>query len=257
MVELLDQGQLLMDFNNPNTQTAIKEIRWDGAVHPGGSNYLYLVDSNVGFTRVDSVIQRSLAYQVDLIELSHPTGEVTLTYQPTGSGDVACKQEINYGNGNYQDMQQRCFLDYWRVYVPGGSELLASTAQAVSVDVLLNGLDWSGQIESLPCEAGRQVFAGLLMLPPSRSANIFISYYLPLSIVQPEDTNLYEYVLRVQVQPGLEGLPFKLEIKFPNNTSRLNPSQRWRPVDTHSWVWQGLLDKTVELSLQIQADPYP
>ena len=117
--------------------------------------------------------------------LNHPMGEVTLTYQHTGSGDQACKQEISYGNGTYQDMQQRCYLDYWRVYVPGGSELLASTAQPVPAEELLNGSGWSGQVESLPGEAGTQVFAGLLMLPPSQSSQIVISYSLPPNIVQP------------------------------------------------------------------------
>ena len=74
MVELLDQGQLLVYFNDPDAQAALEAGGWDGAMHPGDGDYLYLVDSNVGFNKVDSVIQRSLAYQVDLSDPESPDG---------------------------------------------------------------------------------------------------------------------------------------------------------------------------------------
>lgn len=257
MVELLDHGQLLLYFNDPAAQVVLEEGGWDGGLHPGSSDYLYLVDSNVGFNKVDSVIQRSLAYQVDISDLNHPTGEVTLTYQHMGSGDQTCKQAISYGNGTYQDMQQRCYLDYWRVFVPGGSGLLASTAQPVPADVLLNGLGWSGQVESLPGEAGTQVLAGLLMLPSAQSIEVDISYSLPPSVVQQVSPNLHEYTLRVQVQPGLEGLPFRLEIKLPNNTSPVNPVEGWQSIDAHSWACQGILAKTIEVRFLLQSDLHP
>ncbi len=257
MVELLDQGQLLIYFNDPTAQAALEAGRWDGAMHPGGNDYLYLVDSNVGFNKVDSVIQRSLAYRVDLSDLDHPVGEVIMTYQNSGSGVVPCKQEISYGNGTYQDMQQRCYLDYWRVYVPGGSELLASTAPAVPTGVLLSGLGWSGQVESLTGELGSQVFAGLMALPNTQSSQITVTYRLPLSVVQPVGSNSLKYSVKVQVQPGLEGLPFHFEIKLPSNTSPLNPGEGWQSLDASTWTWQGMLDKTVELSLLLQTNSHP
>jgi len=255
IVELLERGQLLVYFNDPLAKTALEKGGWDGALLPGSRDYLYLVDSNVGFNKVDSAIQRSLAYQVDLSDLNHPKGEVTLTYQHMGNGDTVCKQEISYGNGTYQDMQQRCYLDYWRVYVPGGSVVSASTAQPVPSEALLNGLGWSGQVENLNGEADTQVFAGLLMLPMAKSSQIGIIYSLPSNILQSIGTNVEEYTLRIQVQPGLDGLPFKLEIKLPDNGSLLNPGEGWRPVDAKTWAWEGVLDKSTELSLSIQINP--
>ena len=257
IVDLLDQGQLLVYFNDPFAQETLEKGGWDGALHPGSRDYLYLVDSNVGFNKVDSVIQRSLAYQVDLSDMNHPKGEVTLTYQHTGSGDPTCKQEISYGNGSYQDMQQRCYLDYWRVYVPGGSEVLTSTAQPVPSEALLNGSGWSGQVESLKGEADTQVFAGLLMLPTAKSSQVAVSYNLPSKIIQSFGTNLQEYTLQIQVQPGLDGLPFQLEIKFPDNGSPLNPGVGWNYLDAKTWAWQGVLDKSTKLSLSIQINPQP
>jgi hypothetical protein len=257
IIELLDQGQLLVFFNDPTTQAALQAGGWDGALYPGSGDYLYLVDSNVGFNKVDSVIQRSLIYHLDLSDLDHPMGEVILTYQHNGQGDTTCKQEISYGTGTYQDMQQRCYLDYWRVYVPGESELLSSTAQPVPAVELLNGLGWSGQVESMPGEGGTQVFAGLLMLPPSQTSQITVSYSLPPSIIQQKSTILQIYSLIVQVQPGLEGLPFQIEIKLPSNTSPLNADEGWQSLSTQTWTWQGLLNKTTELNLSLKTDPVP
>ncbi|MFZ2098290.1 MAG: DUF4012 domain-containing protein, partial [Anaerolineales bacterium] len=55
ILDLLDQGQLLVYFNDPIAQAALDEGGWDGGLHPGNDDYLYLVDSNVGFNKVDSV----------------------------------------------------------------------------------------------------------------------------------------------------------------------------------------------------------
>jgi len=122
---------------------------------------------------------------------------------------------------------------------------------------LLNALGWSGQVESLTGEAGTQVLAGLLMLPPTQSSEITVSYSLPSSVIQPTGTNQEEYTLRVQVQPGLAGLPFQLEIRLPENASSLNPGEGWKPLTAQTWGWQGILEKSTGLSLTIQSNGLP
>jgi hypothetical protein len=257
MVRLLEQGHVLVYFNDPQAQIVLEQGGWDGGLYPGDSDYLYLVDSNVGFNKVDSVIQRSLAYMVDLSDLKKPVGEARLTYQHTGSSSQTCKQEISYGTGTYQDMQQRCYLDFWRLYVPGGAEFLSSTAQPVPGQALLSGEGWSGQVESMPGEAGTQVFAGLLMLPAGQTSNITIAYILPSSIIHPAGTNLKEYRLRIQVQPGLDGLPFQLEIKLPDLAQPVNVSAGWISTDSQTWRWQGSLERSSDLSLSFQMSNQP
>jgi hypothetical protein len=257
MLDLLKQGQVLLYFNDPRAQSALENIRWDGAVHPGDSDYLYLIDSNVGFNKVDSVIKRSLTYQVDLSDFDHPTSKVTLVYQHTGTGNTPCFQVASYGNGTYQDMQQRCYWDYWRVYTPLGSEIISSTAQPVAADNLLNGKGWSGQVESYVGEANTQVFAGLLLLPVSQSTQVSISYSLPLHIVERLATNLYKYSLIVQVQPGLEGLPITIKIKVPNSSLLLDLPEGWTYESPQTWTWQGVLDQPMKMDLSIQNNATP
>jgi hypothetical protein len=221
----------------------------DGAVDPGNGDYIYLVDTNVGFNKVDAVVQRSLAYKVDLSDLAHPRGTATITYQHTGSGIGQCKQEISYGNGTYQDMQQRCYLDYWRLYVPGGSVLTSDTAQPVPAEALLNGQGWSGQVESQPGEAGSEVFAGLLMLPQGQSSEVILSYDLPPAILQEGQNGTLEYSVLIPVQPGVSSLSFSLDVTLPRNSSLQNQGEGWTSTDGISWHWQGKLDKPIELNL--------
>jgi hypothetical protein len=257
IIDLLDRGQLLVYLDEPDAQAALVAGGWDGSVNPGSSDYLYLVDSNVGFNKVDSIVQRSLNYQVDLSDLNHPTGRVNVTYQHTGIGDQDCKQEISYGSGTYQDMQQRCYLDYWRIYVPDGSELITSTIQPVSADALLSGVGWPGMPESIPGEAGTQVFAGLLMLPLENTALTEITYRLPPTVVQPIGEYVQAYNLRIQVQPGLEGLPLQLKIKLPELADPVNLSEDWKQVDSKTLMWEGVLDKSTALNLSFQMIAVP
>jgi hypothetical protein len=249
MLDLLNQGQLLVYFNDASAQAALEESSLTGAVHPGNGDYLYLVDSNVGFNKMDSVIQRSVTYQVDLSDVQQPTGMVTLVYQNAGKGDAPCQQVASYGNGTYQDMQQRCYWDYWRVYTPQGTRLLSSTAQPVQASELLNGQGWPGQVESLAGEADTQVFAGMLVLPLSSSAQFDLAYGLPGSILQPAGTGQIAYSLLVDVQPGLRGLPFKLEISLPVSAHMASSSDGFMPSGIDAWIWQGVLDRSIQLNL--------
>jgi hypothetical protein len=252
---LLDQGQLLVYFNDTASQQALQVAGWDGALHPGNADYLYLVDSNVGFNKVDSVIQRSINYQVDLSDIKDPTAKVTLSYQNTGTGDVPCKQVASYGNGTYQDMQLRCYWDYWRVYTPSGAVLLTPDTQPVPAEALLNGQAWSGQVETPAGEGDTQVFAGLLMLPLSQASQTTLSYELPLKILQPKDLSYLEYSLNVQVQPGLAGIPFQIQLKLPDHAIISNPANGWGSDSTGIWTWQGYLNQPITLELTFEIKP--
>ncbi len=255
ITSLLDQGQLLVYFNDASSQQALQVAGWDGGIHTGDSDYLYLVDSNVGFNKVDSVINRSVTYQVDLTDITSPMASVTLNYQNTGSGNVPCQQVASYGNGTYQDMQQRCYWDYWRLYSPSGSTLTAATAQPVAADALLNGQGWSGQVETLSVEAGAQVFAGMVVLPQSQSSYTQLSYNLPLKVIQPRDLRYLEYSLNVQVQSGLAGIPFLIQVSLPDDAVLSRPGEGWKLDALGAWSWQGVITRQTHFILSFEIKP--
>ncbi len=254
IVDLVNQGQVLMYINDTHAEKILEVGGWDGGVHPGKGDYLYLVDSNIGFNKVDAVINRSMQYQVDLSDIADPGGSVTITYQHSGKGNVPCVQVASYGNFTYQDMMQRCYWDYWRLYTPSGSRLESSTTKPVPADELLNGEGWSGEISTVSGEAGTQVFSGVLVLPLEQSALNQISYTLPPSILDSTTTGFYVYTLDVRSQPGLTGLPFQLSVILPPNAVVSTPGADWKLV-SGKWEWQGSISHPEELSLTFTIKP--
>ncbi len=258
LMELLDSGQLLVFFNDPAAERALEIGGWGGGIQPGDGDFFSLIDSNVGFNKVDSVIQRSVEYKVDLSDVLHPSADVILSYRHLGSQSaVDCKQEISYGAGTYQDMQQRCYLDYWRVYLPAGTLLKTADARSVPGEQLLNPIGWSGQVEELSGEAGTRVFAGLLMLPAGQSNQIHLTVALPQEVVHQVDLTRLDYGLRIHVQPGLEYLPFTLEVKVPDTYTFVSLGEGWQHTGYNTVVWQANLEQDTDLSLSMQLTTGP
>jgi hypothetical protein len=65
---------------------------------------------------------------------------------------------------------------------------------------------------------------------------------------------MQEYTLQVQVQPGLEFLPFTFEVILPKNSTLVNPEGGWQFAGGTTWTWSGSLDQDTEFSLTIQTD---
>ncbi len=255
VVELLDQGQLMVYLNNSSTEAALSTTAWDGRVNPGGGDYLYVVDTNVGFNKVDSVVQRSLSYQVDLTDLAKPVAKVTMAYEHDGSGTQECKQEANYGSGTYQEMQQRCYLDYWRMYTPGDTKLISSTVEAVPANELLNGVEWPAEVAVKAGEGGSQVYSGLLMLPIGLSKQVSLEYELPESVLISEGSNQWRYSLKLDKQPGLEQLPVDVTVLLPDNFEISNPGIGWVRQAGNAWSWQGSILSSTRVELVITEQP--
>ena len=247
LFDLLGRKQVLVYFNDEPAQLTFGKIGLDGAISPGDGDYLYLVDSNVGFNKVDSVINRSLHYQVDLSDIENPIGTVTLTYQHSGTDEVPCVQVASYGSGTYRDMQQRCYWDYWRLYTPIGAQFLESNSQPVSSDQLLNKKGWSGQVERFVGENNTQVFSGLLVLPVANSSQVEVSYILPPSIIKSLGNNQSEYSLKIDVQPGLQGISYEVTIVLPTSTQISSADEGFHVESGNSATWSGILQKPIDL----------
>lgn len=170
---------------------------WDGGLRAvSGMDYLSIIDSNVGFNKVNAVVERSAAYDVNwsLDGGQGAQATVTVTYtHPIEMPGHLCNRRARYGD-TYQEMMRRCYFNYVRIYTPRGSELQATS-----------GLE-EGSQESQPGEAGTTVFAGYFVLKPGESHTVQFTYRLPAAI-QPET-----YRLILQRQSGSAPLPMRWNI---------------------------------------------
>jgi len=95
----------------------------------------------------------------------------------------------------YDEMFERCYFGYPRLYAPMGSELIA-----------IQGIE-DGSALSERGELRTQIFAGYFSMAPGQQHQVIFEYWLPPNIVADS------YELIVQRQAGIESLPLKLNIQ--------------------------------------------
>lgn len=215
MVQALDRRAVQVVLFNPAAQAVLKARGWDGAMQPQAeADYLAVVDTNMGYNKVDAVLARSVAYQVTWPDGPNaaPVATLTLTYaHPLEVDDPVCAAKSYYGAA-YEEMIARCYFDYSRVYVPAGSELL---------DVQ----GWlEGTVTSRPGEAGTWQWAGYFVLPPGSQHQVTLRYRLPPTIQEAG------YRLVMQRQAGTDPLPVTLAAGTARRTTTLVDGRlTWQP----------------------------
>ena len=193
----LDERAIQVWLAGSDAAPLLAELGWDGSLQPDDeADFLALVDTNMGYNKVNSVIQPTMRY-----ELTWPQGEdepavatATIEYlHPVSSASQLCDQTPRYGD-SYDDMVERCYFDYVRLYVPAGSKLI--DARGFELD----------SVTSRRGENGTQVFTGWFVLPPGQEHEVSFTYELPPAITQDD------YRLVVQRQSGTAGLPLQIRV---------------------------------------------
>jgi hypothetical protein len=227
MGKALQERHVLVYVDEDQAQTFFREMNWDGALRASSGDYLMIVDSNVGFNKVNPNIEQTIDYMVTLEESGVATAQLALSYRhriqyPT----PACVHEPRYGD-SYADLMERCYWDYVRIYLPQGSEL-----------VEVEGADGSAKVYQ---ESGHTVVGSFFLLETGEARQIAVVYHPKLASPQQG------YALLVQKQPGTGSLPLRVSVIPPDGVqpTQANPSGgAW--VDDH-FVWQGVLDQDQEI----------
>jgi hypothetical protein len=219
---LLESGHLMLYFNDPVPQSLLSDLDLDGSIQYQSGDFLYWVDSNIGFNKVDAVIERKLMYEVDLSDLDHPKARLTMQYTHPIELDVPCIHEATYGKEiAYTNMFQRCYWDYWRVYTAPSSQLVNANIQFIPGDLLLSKSDWRGDLELVSDLPGLNMVAGLQIVPTNSVRQIELDFALSPEILSYQ-SGVIEYQLNFYKQLGLNELPVEIEILIPENFTFVN-----------------------------------
>ncbi len=193
----LDERAVQVWLDNPTAATELSADGWDGGLRPNpDADYLALVDMNMGYNKVDAVLQRSIDYTVTWPDGPEQPALATaiVTYKhPVQVPNHVCDPSPHYGT-NYDDMIQRCYFDYVRLYVPAGSQL-----------VEIKGVE-QDSVTSQMGEENTQVLAGHFQMPPGTQHSVTFVYKLPLR-VKPAG-----YKLVVRRQSGSASLPITINV---------------------------------------------
>jgi hypothetical protein len=168
---------IMVNFTDPNLQSVAEGVHWDGKVATGwNSDYLMMVDANLGSLKTDYYMKREVAYDIDLTT-ERPTATLNITYKNTAPG------------GNWRTSDYHTYL---RVYVPKGSEVL----ERKMVTPPIIGEDF-----------GKTYFGSIVHVVMGTKTDAMIKYQLPA------DFNRDDYKLLIQKQSGVGNIPVKVHLK--------------------------------------------
>ncbi len=185
-------------IDHPRLQARLRDAGVDGAVRSWPGDYLMVVDSNVGWNKVDRNIHRRIAYRVSA-EGDALIARLCVTYENTSPPtDEPCVWRSLYAD-SYRELTEDCYWNYVRVLTPKGSELLGHHGGHDEVTVSR--------------EAGKTVFADLVIVPPAESRTLCFDYLLPPELGR-RLVDEGDYTLYVQKQPGTIAVPLTLDL-FP------------------------------------------
>lgn len=194
----LEERHILVSLNDPQAAQVLAQAGWDGALRPGDDDFLMVVDTNVGWNKVNFLVSRTAAYTVTPAANGSAQAELVLTYRHGGQPwDQPCVHESRYGD-TYADMIQRCYFNYLRVFAPRNAVLLS--ADGFQPDT----------VSTFAGERGTTVLAGDVVVPPGQERTVRLTYALAPGTVDPQ-----RYVLRWQKQPGTPAWPVQVTVVGP------------------------------------------
>jgi hypothetical protein len=178
-------------------------------------DFLMFVDANVGYGKVNPLIEEQVDYRVTLQPDGMGRAAVTVDYKHLGAqSGVICTPIVPYNaDVTYDKMMQRCYYDYLRLMVPQGSRLVSSTRRSVPGAYLLSGKIADGTGKALPDEAGRSVFGQFFVVEYGQSLQTHIEYDLPMVVAA--DSGHQRYLLTLQKQSGTNDIPFRVTLTLP------------------------------------------
>lgn len=213
--DALGSKHMLMWLADPAQQRFVEEMNWDGAIDvPKRSDYLYVVEQNVGGNKLDYFQQHT--YEVDVT--------------PDGN-DARVSTDVSVHNGVFLPQPRWSMGDsksrhrpMLNVYVRPDARLVGVRAPRVvpGLNAWSPGQFRSGRLETpSPAEwsAGRppehrelgaKVWSGTLQIPPDHDGSLGFDYLVPGAIRTSGDRSVYR--LAIQWQPKVR--PDDLIVRF-------------------------------------------
>jgi hypothetical protein len=252
VLTLVEGKHLLVHFSEPAAEAVLAAQGWDGSLRPGAGDFLAIIDANLGYNKTNARIRQTATYEVDL-RTAQPHASLVLTYTHTASGNYPCRPEAEW-DPVYDQMMDRCYWDYLRVYVPQGSQLQAATRIPVAAHATWDKLGTSGEVIERPAPEGPwRSLEVLSLLPPATTQTRSFTMILPSDVVQWQG-DVGRYMLRLVKQPGAIPYPVILRVHPPNQSTLLDASPVPGRLDGDGWLEYRLIldrDQTVRLHWRI------
>ncbi|HEM61515.1 MAG TPA: DUF4012 domain-containing protein, partial [Chloroflexi bacterium] len=107
----LTEKHILIYMADPELSASVSKSGWDGGIRSTEGDYLMVVDSNMGFNKVNAAVRASVDYRVTLESQKASLGRLSVVYDNPSRVEVQqCVQEAAYPP-TYQEMMEGCYWD--------------------------------------------------------------------------------------------------------------------------------------------------
>ncbi len=213
-VDLFDLGlaalknkDAMIVVQDPSLQRAFDAHGWSGRARVAAQDELWVVDTNLAALKTDGVMDKRVEYSIDATNPSGPLATVRLTYTNTN-------RVITWRYTRYRD--------YVRIFVPEGSELIASEGAMAKDLNQSGGRVVPGQVDVMK-DLGKTVFGAFWSIEPGETRQLTFTYRLPARVTEPLlSKGVYE--LLVQKQPGANQR-LTLDLRLGKKLMAANPPE--------------------------------
>lgn len=182
------------------------------------NDYLGISEANVGGNKVNYYVRRSVTQKVYVSSQGIVRESLQLTLQNTSTG--------KWPGGDYKN--------YLRFILPKGTTLdtvvinneVQKTIPAITEPNVYESILFSppaGLEVNKTEEHGKTVFGFLVSTPSQKTTTITLSYTLPGVVALSQ--SLPKYSLQIFKQPGVDDIPYLLQVSFPQVFSLLTSSE--------------------------------
>ncbi len=262
LLDLLAEGtgqkHLQIYMRDPDVALALAQAGWDGRLTAvPEQDILLVVDQNMGYNKVNALIEQTISYDITLADAGETTTAVVnviYTHPGEDTGEPCNPSLPAYREGlQYATLVNRCYWNYQRIYSPPGSTLQNASQHPVPGEMLLTTRPWSGQAQASTGENGLTTFANFFLLERTSTLTTTYRYTIPTSAIissQPDGTR--RYTLALPKQAGAKPHPIQVVITLPHGTEMRHTTPTPTAVDGQTLVFETLLDENKRIIIDFE-----
>ncbi len=234
IIDLLESNEIQLAFNNTKVQTTVKSLGWDGSLFNGKcakencmTDYLYLVESNLGVNKANYFLYRNIEQTVD-IGKQKVNRMVKINYENTAKNS-------NWPGGDYKN--------YLRIYLP--NDISLSQVAIYDTNNITNKKVYSNEELKVQQFMGKTEVGFLITVPVLSKKTVEISY-----TSQNNLTDNFSYVNYIQKQSGFGDTGIVSLVSYPDGWQPLSVEPQ-ASVVSGKLLFNQKLDKDIKIGVEL------
>jgi hypothetical protein len=225
--DMLNRKDVMVYMFDPALQGVIARSGWDGSLGRPEGDRIAVIDSNIGWNKVDRNIERSLQYHVALRQFEPIEARLTLSYRNTsGLGSRGCDIQSPIHDLSYAEMRQSCYWNLVRVYVPDKGSLVSSNPLPIPAGSVYArvaaGLPGDDSV-NIGVDSGGKFISGLIAVPAGETMTSGFNVIVPEDALI-SDGDMLTYRLTLTAQAGALGRDALIRLDLPSGFELLSSS---------------------------------